>query len=71
MTLLPENCSYSEFFWSVFSRIRSENRPEKLRIRTFFTQCPPLTDLKISGGGDFTGKSISLLNTSHRKMTQT
>ena len=54
MTLLPENCSYSEFFWSVFSRIRSENRPEKLRIRTFFTQCPPLTDLKISGGGDFT-----------------
>ena len=33
---------YSQFIWSVFSRIRAEYRkygPEKLRIRTLFTQC--------------------------------
>ena len=33
---LHEKCSYSELFWSVFSRIRAEYRPEKLRIRTLF-----------------------------------
>ena len=30
--------SYLEIFWSVFSRIRTEYRPEKLRIWTLFTQ---------------------------------
>ena len=35
---LYEKCPYSEFFWSVFSRIRTEYRPEKLRKRSFFTQ---------------------------------
>ena len=44
---LREKCPYSEFFWSVFSRIRTEYGeilgnagkygPEKLRIRTLFT----------------------------------
>ena len=43
---LPEKCPYSEFFWSVFSHIRTEFSPnaekygpEKLRIRTLFMQC--------------------------------
>ena len=35
---LCEKSSYSDFFWSVFFRIRTEYGPEKLRIRTFFTQ---------------------------------
>ena len=30
---------YSGLFWSVFSRIRTEHGPEKLRKRTLFTQC--------------------------------
>ena len=36
---LREKHQYSEFFWSVFFRIWTEYRPEKLRIRTHFTQC--------------------------------
>ena len=52
---LREKCPYSEFFWSVFSRIRTEYGeirnpnlfsvnvgkcgPEKLRMRTLLTQC--------------------------------
>ena len=45
---LRKKCPYSEFFWSVFSRIWTEYgeirsaekyEPEKLRIRTLFTQC--------------------------------
>ena len=42
---LCEKCPYSEFFWSVFSRIRTEYEgirrkyaPEKLQIRSLFTQ---------------------------------
>ena len=35
---LREKRPYSEFFWSVFSHIRTEYRPEKLRIRTVFMQ---------------------------------
>ena len=39
---LRKNCPYSEFFSSVFSRIRTEYEeilgPEKLQIRTLFTQ---------------------------------
>ena len=31
-------CSYSEFFWSVFSGIWTEYGPKKLRIRTLFAQ---------------------------------
>ena len=31
-------CPYSEFFWSVFSRIQTEHGPEKLRIQKPFTQ---------------------------------
>ena len=53
---LREKCLYSEFFWSVFFRILTDTNarylsifspnmgkygPEKLRIRTFFTQCCP------------------------------
>ena len=40
-----EKCPYSEFFWSVFSRIRSEYReilrisPYPVQIWTLFTQC--------------------------------
>ena len=37
--LLCEKCPYSEFFCSVFSHIRTEYGPEKLRIWTLFTQC--------------------------------
>ena len=47
---LRKNCLYSEFFWSVFSRIWTEYLlvfslnagkyvPKKLQIRTLFTQC--------------------------------
>ena len=48
---LREKCPYSEFFWSVYSRIRTEYGkipvfsptagkygPEKVRIRKLFTQ---------------------------------
>ena len=40
MLLLPlhEKCPYSELFWPVFSRIRTEYGPEQLQVRTFFTQ---------------------------------
>ena len=34
--LLREKRPYSEFFWSVFLRIRIEYGPEKLRTRTFY-----------------------------------
>ena len=34
---LRKRCPYSELFWSVFSRIRTEYEPEELRIRTLFT----------------------------------
>ena len=33
-----EKCPYSEFFWSVFSPNEGKYGPEKLRIRTLFTQ---------------------------------
>ena len=33
-TTQRKKCPYSEFFWSVFSRIWIEYGPEKLRIRT-------------------------------------
>ena len=45
---LFEKCPYSQFLWSVFSRIRTEYvfgpnvgkyGPEKLHIRTLFTRC--------------------------------
>ena len=43
---LCKKCLYSEFFWSAFSRIRTEygspnageHRPEKFRMRTLFKQ---------------------------------
>ena len=49
-TSLRKKCPCSQFFWSVFSRVRIENLSiltlnarkygvEKLRIRTLFTQC--------------------------------
>ena len=38
LTLL-EKCPYSEFFWSIFSSNAGKYRPEKLGIRTHFTQC--------------------------------
>ena len=37
---LRKKCPCLEFLWFVFSRIRNEYGPEKLRIRTFFTQWP-------------------------------
>ena len=36
---LRENCSNTEFFWSILTRNRTENGPEKLRIWVIFTQC--------------------------------
>ena len=36
---LREKCLYSGFFWSVFSPNAGRYGPEKLRIRTLFTQC--------------------------------
>ena len=38
MWLLHEKCSYSELFWSVFSRIWTEYGPENLQIQKLFTQ---------------------------------
>ena len=40
--LLSEKCSYSEFFWSVFSRIRTEYQSKCRKIRTRIT---PNTDI--------------------------
>ena len=34
-----EKCPYLKFFWSVFSPNAGKYGPEKLRIRTLFTQC--------------------------------
>ena len=36
---LREKSPYSEFFWSVFSHIRTEYGRKRLRIQTLFTQC--------------------------------
>ena len=36
--LLREKCPYLETLWSAFSRIWTEYGPEKLQIRTLFTQ---------------------------------
>ena len=36
---MREKCSYSELFWSLFSRIRTKDGPEELRIQALFTQC--------------------------------
>ena len=36
---LHEKCPYSEFFWSVLSPNAGKYGPEKLRVRTLFTQC--------------------------------
>ena len=36
---LRGKCTYSEFFWSTFSRIRTEYGPEKLPIWRLFTRC--------------------------------
>ena len=33
------NCPYSDFFRYAFSRIQTENGPEKLQIWTLFTHC--------------------------------
>ena len=41
--LLREKCSYSKFFWSVFSPNVGKYQPGKLRIRTLFTQCVLVT----------------------------
>ena len=35
---LRQKCAYSELFWFVLSRIRTEYGPEELRIGTLFTQ---------------------------------
>ena len=39
MWVTSEKCPYSQFFWSMFSRILIEYGPENLRIRTLFTKC--------------------------------
>ena len=47
---LWEKCSYSEFFWFVFSRIRTEYG-EKLRISPYSVQMRKITDQKKSEYG--------------------
>ena len=37
---LRKRCQYLEFFWSIFSPNAGKYAPEKLRIRTLFTQGP-------------------------------
>ena len=55
---LHEKCLYLEFFWSVFSRIRTEYGEilsmgkcgqEKFQIRTLYTQCLCLKKLSLFG----------------------
>ena len=41
---LHKKCPYSELFWSVFSHIWTEYGPEKLQIRTLFTQGELITE---------------------------
>ena len=36
--VLCKKCPYSDFFWSIFSRIRSKIRTRKLQIRIIFMQ---------------------------------
>ena len=47
-----EKCSYSEFFWSVFSRIRTEYG-EILRISSYLIRMRENTEQKISECGHF------------------
>ena len=49
---LREKCSYSEFFWSVFSRIRTEYR-EILHIILYSVQIQENVDQKMSKYGHF------------------
>ena len=49
---LREKCTYSEFFWSVFSRIRTEYR-EALRISPYSVQMRENTDQKNPKYGHF------------------
>ena len=49
---LPEWCPYSEFFWSVFSRIRTEYG-EILRISPYSVRMWENTDQKNSEYGHF------------------
>ena len=51
---LGEKCPYSEFFWHVFSPIRTECK-EILRISQQSVQMPENTDQKISEYGHFLG----------------
>ena len=44
---MREKCSYSDFFWSVFSRIRTEYR-EKFHISSYSVQMRENTDQKNS-----------------------
>ena len=48
--LLRKNCSYSEFFWSVFSRIRAEYRDSRklLRKSRYSVRMREHTDQKMS-----------------------
>ena len=55
--LLRKRCPYSKFFWSVLSRIWTENEPEKLRIPTLFMQS--------SASSNFVGIWVALLQTIH------
>ena len=44
---LHEKCPYLKFFWSVFSPNAGKHGPEKLRIRTLFTQGPHILSSKL------------------------
>ena len=45
---LCKKSPYSEFFWYAFPHIRTKYGPEKLRIRTLFTQCESLSQYACS-----------------------
>ena len=69
---LRKNCRYSEFFWSVFSRIRTEYS-EILRVSQYSVQMRENTDQKKSEyrpfltqcGGSRNSPSIHSAFTSH------
>ena len=65
---LHEKCPYSEFFWSVFSPNMGKYGPEKLRIRTLFTQCK--LDKSYVKQGVFSDKVIPDIDFTDEAVTQ-
>ena len=72
---LHEKCPYSEFFWSIFSRIRTRIQPEcrkirtrKLRIWTLFTQWRLVIFISVPPGFCIKSNEGNVINNTSRKV---